>query len=106
MIKNSYKHYSNDWILQETFSQLKQPSIFGTPIIDPHFCPQIESIKHAHTLEKHLPLFYIWYIPNSDQTSFSVNGFVVRVILAKIMPENHKSFNPIQKWLVTGKFKD
>jgi hypothetical protein len=100
-IKNSSKHYSNDWILQEFFLQLKQPSIFGTPISDPHFCPQIESISHAHALEKHLPLFYIWYVPNSDKTSFSVNGFVVKKILAKIIPENHKNFKTIQKWLVT-----
>lgn len=100
-IKNSSKHYSNDWILQEFFLQLKQPSIFGTPISDPHFCPQIESISHAHALEKHLPLFYIWYVPNSDKTSFSVNGFVVKKILAKIIPEDHKNFKTIQKWLVT-----
>lgn len=100
-IKNSFKHYSNDWILQEIFLQLKQPSIFGTPISDSHFCPQIESISHAHVLEKHLPLFYIWYVPNSDKTSFSVNGFVVKKILAKIIPENHKNFKTTQKWLVT-----
>ncbi|MDO8954567.1 MAG: hypothetical protein Q7V63_06940 [Gammaproteobacteria bacterium] len=66
----------------------------------PMYCPNIKSKEHARTVEKQLPLAYIWSENSNNAICVSINGYVVKQLLEARYNINEKDFNLIRDELM------